>query len=1153
MVRWSDSVTGLNLNTFFDAEGNRVRAFTDTGYDPLGQNTSANPNYRTIDHVYTFDAARRVTQEVQRTVDAAGIASDSLISGFGYDAANNRITWNNQGTVVSYTYDANHRAVQGDFVTGGNAERQAWTYDAMGNVLSFSTLENGVQKSATVTQYNDANRSVSSDKDGQVTTQAYDRSLRITQTVLRQSGKTYYYNHSYFGDGREQSIAAFGDAFGNSTSTYDADKSRSSVNLGQGDSQSRPEVKSFVADNEGHLLFQFHDDGKSGTNEMREYAYANGNPVGETGNGVDGAKQVLLDSGAYSLIQNLGDSFPGGVLSYTTRDGDTLQGIASQMYGNASLWFVIADANGLNAGESLKAGKTLTIPNSVKTGNITADNHRVYSESEIVGSTLPNLKTPPPPPPSGGCGGIIMIIIIVVIAVVASIVTAGASLALLGYLSVAEAVAGAGLLATVVTFAVVGAVVAAIGSIIQQGLFIALGYQDKFSWKQVGHAAVVGAISGAASAVGGAAQAAEAAEAAGKATEVSASYLKIATAALKVTEVATKQLLDGGKITSWTSLASAAVSGYLSAEVGNAQETVNAAEKGAQVSEGAYAAAQSVIALQHAIDYVTPWVQLAETYVRNDHKLTPMDWANAAGSTLSQAVANNFGATGEGAKTPAGLLENGTLRLGTNLLVAGALSHYDRDAAKSYFDNSVGQEVGQFIGNYLGLHVQSYFAGLASERQQERMRQEAAGVRLDQNGNPAPVRVASLTSGNTMSDAGSPYAGVNFGEPVGPTPESEAMLGVMANELQNGAASTTGKPIMLDDFGQPIPANKYEDPEQQAAYDAVIKQGKDANEAAGVAELVKLRRQVDALNERIASLSETDYLQAAQLEKVRNVLTDALISKDVYYDGNIPGLLPKGVTRLSDTEVSALGINPEKLSGDKKLSGDNGYFAALYRNENTASYVLANRGTEMTHGNDWWTNFAQEFGFAAPQYKQAVQVGQEAFEALKAQGETLSFTGHSLGGGLASAQALATGAQATTFNAAGLSAGTIARYNLDTTNASQQISAYYVNGEILSRLQDNPVFDVIAGAYGTVAKNTLALGGVIGDLAAGKNPDTSSFGFAYVPEAAGNRLELPAVSLQGERYGVFNRLSNTVSLHLMDYVLKSLQTRYGEFLGASTK
>jgi hypothetical protein len=49
---------------------------------------------------------------------------------------------------------------------------------------------------------------------------------------------------------------------------------RSSVNLGQGDGQNRPEIKTFVSDNEGHIVFQSHDDGKSGTPEQREYLYA---------------------------------------------------------------------------------------------------------------------------------------------------------------------------------------------------------------------------------------------------------------------------------------------------------------------------------------------------------------------------------------------------------------------------------------------------------------------------------------------------------------------------------------------------------------------------------------------------------------------------------------------------------------------------------------------------------------------------------------------------------------------------------------------------------------------------------------------------------------------------------------------------------------
>ncbi len=776
LVRWADAVTGLSLNLLFDAEGNRVRAYTDAGYDPLSQNTDANPNYRYIDHVYTFDGARRVTQEVQRTTDASGHTSDALVSAFGYDAASNRIAWNNQGTIVDYTYDANGRAVQGDFFASGSANQQVWTYDAMGNVLSFRTLKDGNQTSSTITQYNDANRSTVINKDNQITTQSYDRSLRITQTILRQNGKTFYYNHSYFGDGREKSISAFGDAFGNSTSTYDANKIRIGVNLGQGDGQSRPETKNFVSDNEGHILFQFHDDGKSGTPETREYIYANGNPVGESGHGLNGVQQVLLDTGTYNPIQNLGDSFPGGVLSYTARDGDTLQGIASQMYGNASLWFVLADANGLNPNEPLKAGTTIQVPNSVKSGHITADNHKVYSESEIVGSTLPNLKTPPPPKPKHGCGSIIMIIIIVVIAIVVSVITAGIAAPLAaGAVAAVGATAGsvAAFVVTAAVYAVVGAVVAAIGSIVQQGLFIAMGYQEKFSWKAVGNAAVAGALSGAAQGVGAAAQAAAKA---GELSAAGAQYAKIAVAALKTASAASTQLLEHGKITSWTSLAAAAVGGYASAgQQIAAGEAANAAGKfDLGAAKTAYEAGQAASRIASIANYVSPWAQLAETYVRHDHKLTPLDWATAVGSTLSQAVS----VEGEGKD-----FENAARHLGASLFVAGALRHYDKDAAQSYFENSVGQEVGQYIGNSLGKKLDGTVfkddseelgrvynptlnafinkdtgqiiplpTSTEGEATNTRVFQkDATGQYADQYGNPSPRLYASLDTG-TMTD-----------------------------------------------------------------------------------------------------------------------------------------------------------------------------------------------------------------------------------------------------------------------------------------------------------------------------------------------------------------------------------------------------------------
>ena len=61
----------------------------------------------------------------------------------------------------------------------------------------------------------------------------------------------------------------------------------------------------------------------------------------------------------------------------------------------------------------------------------------------------------------------------------------------------------------------------------------------------------------------------------------------------------------------------------------------------------------------------------------------------------------------------------------------------------------------------------------------------------------------------------------------------------------------------------------------------------------------------------------------------------------------------------------------------------------------------------------------------------------------------IAFTGHSLGGGLASAAAASTGQEADIYNAAGLNPSTVP--NADTS----QIDHYYVRGELLNTLQNN--------------------------------------------------------------------------------------------------
>jgi hypothetical protein len=773
LTRWADSVTGDNLNSLYDAEGNVMEEYTDTGYNPLGQNTDGggnnggsnstpNPNYRYIDHVYTYDGDRRVTSEVQRSRDASGNVSDAIINAYTYDADSNRLTWNNQGVMVSYGYDQNDRVTLGTYFTGGDLNQQQWTYDAMGNVLSYATTLGSLGRttSSTVSTYNKANRQVTSNHNGQVATNTYDLSLRITQTVIQNQGSTFYYNYSYYGDGREKGVVAYGDANGNSVETYDANKMEIRVDLGQGSNQVRPEFKTFSVDNQGHIIYELHDDGKSAQNETDQFVYANGKGVAQNTHGTDGTYKVQLDTGTYGQIQNFGDSNPGINLTYTVQAGDTLQGIASQMYGNSSLWFVIADANGLNAGDQLKAGTVLIVPNTIKSGTITADNHTVYSETQITGSTLPNLKSPPPPSSDGGCGSILSIIIVVVVAIVVAVVTAGVGAALvdaLGISSTALGTAGAAI-ATAATYAVAGAVVGAVGSIVQQGLFIALGYQKKFSWKQVAGGAAAGAFAGAALGVGALLKAGQIVG------EVAVQYARVAEGALGALGQAAQEIIDNGKITSWTGLAVAAAGGYFQ----GAAEAAGAPGATADV----VAAGKEATELLKDLKYVSPWVQLAETYARKG-SLAPADWATAVGGTLSQAVVNNFGAQDSAAQTVEGRLENAALRLGTSALVAGALSAYDKKAALSYFENSVGHEVGEFLGSSIQDALEPYLpkltpvaSGVATRSGQAdsnaedtatapkvqtaaRTEDKDDAVVRDSNGNPvAPINTPSAANGS---------------------------------------------------------------------------------------------------------------------------------------------------------------------------------------------------------------------------------------------------------------------------------------------------------------------------------------------------------------------------------------------------------------------
>ena len=126
---------------------------------------------------------------------------------------------------------------------------------------------------------------------------------------------------------------------------------------------------------------------------------------------------------------------------------------------------------------------------------------------------------------------------------------------------------------------------------------------------------------------------------------------------------------------------------------------------------------------------------------------------------------------------------------------------------------------------------------------------------------------------------------------------------------------------------------------------------------------------------------------------------------------------------------------------------------------------------------------------------------------LKSGGQ-VSFTGHSLGGGLASAAAVSTGQPATTFNAAGLSHSTVSEPK------PAAVDAYYVDGDVLSGAQDNRGA-VIGGVAGALSA-TGPVGEAVGGAAAGYAAYREAKGAPLMPSAYGTRHRLPAVTPPGQ-------------------------------------
>lgn len=319
---------------------------------------------------------------------------------------------------------------------------------------------------------------------------------------------TYKYEYTWFDDAKTSRIvgtgAGGGTDFKRGTTDEYYDVTGNLVSLD--DRQKNTNDRNFYSNAQGQIL---RADWNAGDNKTRDefHYYSSGRTVGQSSVSTETTHNwVRLDADETATsgrnlaslfkykrvtdvtrdsasmmdpnFQSIGQHYPapqGG--TYTVQSsGERLESIAMALWGDSSLWYMLADENGLSQSESLSAGQVLRIPNVLTNVHNNSNTFKPYNPGEIIGNTLPDIPVAPPPAADGaGCGP--AQIIVMVVAIVASVFTAGAALAALGPV-------------------LAGALGGAVGSIASQLTGMALGVQQSFSWSAVAKGAIIGGITG---------------------------------------------------------------------------------------------------------------------------------------------------------------------------------------------------------------------------------------------------------------------------------------------------------------------------------------------------------------------------------------------------------------------------------------------------------------------------------------------------------------------------------------------------------------------------------------------------------------------------------------------------------------------------------
>jgi len=144
----------------------------------------------------------------------------------------------------------------------------------------------------------------------------------------------------------------------------------------------------------------------------------------------------------------------------------------------------------------------------------------------------------------------------------------------------------------------------------------------------------------------------------------------------------------------------------------------------------------------------------------------------------------------------------------------------------------------------------------------------------------------------------------------------------------------------------------------------------------------------------------------------------------------------------AEVDPPSLGLDPNRFS-----FGD--FHAELFHDDSTDRYALVFRGTDSLA--DLLPSIGQGAGMRTEQYDHAVALASEIDQAMALlhPGSSLEFSGHSLGGGLATAASMDQRARATVFNPSEVTAMTAARNRWLYFEAVNHIEVLRVDNEIV--------------------------------------------------------------------------------------------------------